>query len=348
MLTVVLLAGAGLMMRSFLTLYQLDLGVDGDRVLTARVQLVNQKYPEPEQRVAFVDALTERLQAMPGVSAVSVASNLPMGGGDRRTLEIDGRPTEAGTAPPQVSVVGVGDDYLASIGLDTLIGRGLTRRDGLPGSEAVVVNARFVARFLDGEELLGRRIRLDIDEDEDSPGPWMRIVGVSPTVRQNAIQETEPDAVVYRRHRLAPGSLLAIQVYAPGDPGALVSQLREAVRAVDRDLPIFQPQTLSEGLAEQRWAFWVFGSLFAIFASSSLRSVSTPSPPIPSPSADRKSGSGWRSAPSPIMWCGSSCGGDLSSWRSVSPSGWWAPPAWDSSWPACWCRSLQPTPSPWR
>ncbi len=79
MLTVVLLAGAGLMMRSFLTLYQLDLGVDGDRILTARLQLVNQKYPESEQRVTFIDALTERLQAMPRVSAASVASNLPPG-----------------------------------------------------------------------------------------------------------------------------------------------------------------------------------------------------------------------------------------------------------------------------
>ena len=273
MLTVVLLAGAGLMMRTFLTLYQLDLGVDGDRMLTARLQLVNQKYPEPEQRITFIDALTERLQAMPGVSAVSVASNLPMGGGDRLTIAIDGRPTEAGTPPPQLSVVEVGNDYLASMGLDALLGRGLTRRDGLPGSEAVVVNARFVARFLDGEEVLGHRIRLNIDdddEDEDTLTPWMTIVGVSPTVRQTAIQETEPDAVVYRRHRLAPGSSLAIQVYAQGDPGALVSQVRAAVRAVDRDLPIFQAQTLSEALAEQRWPFRVFGSMFAIFAVIAL------------------------------------------------------------------------------
>ncbi len=192
MLAVVLLAGAGLMLRSFLTLYQLDLGGDGDRILTARLQLVNQKYPEPEQRVTFIDALTERLQAMPGMSAASVASNLPLGGGDRLTLAIDGRPTEVDTPLPEVSVVEVGDDYLASIGLDTVRGHGLTRRDGLPGSEAVVVNTRFVARFLDGEEVLGHRIRLNIEEDEDSSGdddsssqphPWITIVGVSPTVR---------------------------------------------------------------------------------------------------------------------------------------------------------------------
>ena len=193
------------MMRSFLTLYALDLGVDGDRVLTARVQLVSQKYTEPEQQVAFVDALTEQLQAMPGVSAASVASNLPLGGGDRLTLAIDGRPTEAGTPPPDVSVVEVGDDYFASIGLDTLLGRGLTRRDGLPGSEAVVVNSRFVARFLDGEAVLGHRIRLDIEDDdpgdEDTPSPWMTIVGVSPSVRQTALQETDPGC-----RRLPPAS----------------------------------------------------------------------------------------------------------------------------------------------
>ncbi len=274
MLTVVLLAGAGLMMRSFLMLYQLDLGVDDDRVLTARVQLVNQKYPEPEQRVAFIDALTERLQAMPGVSAASIASHLPLNGGDRRTLAIDGRPTEVGTPPPQVSVVEVGDDYLASLGLETLLGRGLTRGDGVPGSEAVVVNARFVVRFLDGEEVLGHRIRLDSDEDENNDegtaSPWMTIVGVSPTVRQTALQETEPDAVVYRRHRLAPGSSLAIQVYTSGDPSALVPQVREAVRAVDRDLPIYEAHTLAEELANERWPFRVFGSMFGIFALIAL------------------------------------------------------------------------------
>ena len=276
MLTVVLLAGAGLMMRSFLTLYQLDLGVDGDRVLTARVQLVNQKYPEPEQRVAFIDALTERLEAMPGVSAASVATDLPLGGGARRTLAIDGRPTEAGTPLPRVTVVEVGDDYLASLGLETVLGRGLTRSDGLPGAEAVVVNARFVARFLDGDAVLGHRIRLDIDDDEDEDdvegivSPWMTIVGVSPTVRQTAQQEVEPDAVVYRRHRLLPRSSLVIQVYASGDAGGLVPQVREAVRAIDRDLPIYEAHTLAEELANERWPFRVFGSMFAIFALIAL------------------------------------------------------------------------------
>ncbi len=71
------------------------------------------------------------------------------------------------------------------------------------------VNARFVARFLEGEEPLGRRIRLN--PDGDTPGPWLSIVGVSPTIRQSAIQEAEPDAVVYRLHRLQPAQSLAIQ-----------------------------------------------------------------------------------------------------------------------------------------
>ena len=269
MFTVVLLAGAGLMMRSFLTLYQLDLGVDGDRLLTARVVLVNQKYPEPDQRVAFMDALTEQLQAMPGAAAASIASNFPLGGGSRRTLEIDGRPTPAATEPPEVSVVNVGDDYLASLGLDTLLGRSLTRRDGLDGSEAVVVNARFVARFLEGEKVLGHRIRMDVGE-EDTPGPWMTIVGVGPTIRQTSLEEPEPDPVVYRRHRLDPGAFLAIQVDTPGDPMALLPQVREAVRAVDPDLPVFEAHTFSEQMAEARWPFAVFGSMFAIFAVVAL------------------------------------------------------------------------------
>ncbi len=268
MLTVVLLAGAGLMMRSFLTLYQLDPGVDGDRLLTARLTLVSQKYPEAEQRAVFAEQLVDRLNAIPGVLAASVASNVPLGGAAQRTIELDGRPNSTDSAAPQVSVVQVGEQYLDTVGVSTLQGRSLMNTDGQPGSEAVVVNTRFAARFLDGEEVLGRRIRLDVDSDE--PGPWMTIVGVSPTIRQSGIEQSEPDAVVYRMMRLAPSSSLSLLLSTEGNPTGLLPQVREAVQSIDQDLPIYQTNTLTGVLAEARWPFRVFGTMFAIFALVAL------------------------------------------------------------------------------
>ena len=268
MLTVVLLAGAGLMIRSFLVQYQLDIGVDGDRILTARMVLPRETYPENQERIAFVDALTDRLQSMPGIVAASLTGSTPLRGGSTRELEFDGRPAPVDGPAPTTTVVNVGDNYFASLGLDLLRGRPLARADGTPGSEAVVVNRRFVAQFFEDVDPLGRRIRL-LPNDEE-PEPWMTIVGVSPNVRQNAVETSEPDAVMYRRHRIDPGTVYSVQVHAQGDPAGLIPQVREAVRSVDDDLPIYEVATVSDDLAEARWPFAIFGSMFGIFAVIAL------------------------------------------------------------------------------
>jgi predicted permease len=144
-LTLVLLSGAGLMMRSFLVLYSLDLGVEVDHLLTMRLVLPERKYPQPDQRLAFQDRLLERLNAMPGVASATVASNVPMGGGSRQTLEVDGKPTPQGEHAADVSVVTVGARYVDTLGLTLPQRRSFAPNDGQKGSEVAVVHARFVA-----------------------------------------------------------------------------------------------------------------------------------------------------------------------------------------------------------
>ncbi len=216
----------------------------------------------------YDERLVDRLNTIPGVEAASVASNVPLGGAAQRAIELDGRPNAADTPAPQVSVVQVGERYLDTLGVSTLQGRGLTNADGQPGSEAVVVNTRFAARFLEGEEVVGRRIRLDVDADE--PGPWMTIVGISPTIRQSGVEQTEPDAVVYRMMRLEPSASLSLLLSTDGSPTGLLPQVREAVQSIDQDLPIFQANTLTNVLAEAFWPYQVFGTMFAIFALVAL------------------------------------------------------------------------------
>jgi predicted permease len=269
-LTLVLLAGAGFMMRSFLALYRMDVGVDTSQLLTMRLALANEKYPTPAHKAAFYDRLDERLATHPGVKSATLATSVPLGGGLARQLDVEGRPRTAGDAAPSVTMVLVGPRYFQTMGLPVLRGRALDKTDGAPGHEAVVVNQRFVAMHLEGEDPLGRRIRL-IDQSARGAAPaYATIVGVVPSVRQRDVRQAEPDPVVYVPFRAEPTWFMALVVRTNGDAAKATTLVREQVRAIDADLPLFSIQTLDEMLAQQRWPIRVFGTMFAIFAVIAL------------------------------------------------------------------------------
>ena len=173
-LTLVLLAGAGFMMRSFLALYRMDLGIDTSQLLTMRLALANEKYPTPAHKAAFYDRIDERLAALAGVQSATIATNVPLGGGLSRQLDIEARPRTAGEAVPSVTMVLVGPRYFQTIGLPLLRGRPLMDQDGASGHEAVVVNQRFVAMYAQGEDPLGRRIRLTNESSRDAAPAYPR------------------------------------------------------------------------------------------------------------------------------------------------------------------------------
>jgi putative ABC transport system permease protein len=267
-LTLVLLTGAGLMVRSFFKAYRLDIGVDGAQLLTAQVHLTEATYPDADRRRQFYERLSDELAGVTGAASITVATHAPAGGAWRRTLEIDGRPKVEGERPPEVSTVLVGDRYFRTLGLALRQGRELSRRDGTSGAENVVVSERFVAQFLAGSDPIGRRIRLTAGDDP--PGPWLTIVGVSPTVRQAQRDEIEPDAVVYLPYRLEPASVAMIFARAHGEPAMLSTPLRRAVQSIDANLPLFEVRTFEALMARWRWPYRVFGTMFALFALIAL------------------------------------------------------------------------------
>jgi len=272
-LTMVLLAGAGLMIRSFLKLYSMDIGVDTSRMLTMRLTLADKKYPTPEQRGLFYEALLPRLAAIPGVAAASITSAAPANGAGSRALEIEGRPEADPKKVPQVTTLVVSATYFDTLGVPLRQGRPLRDADGNKGSEAVVVNARFASQFFPGENAVGKRIRLKPGgrgPEAQEEKPWMTIVGVAPTIRQRNVQDVDPDAVAYVSYRLEPPQGTAILIRSLGDPGALTSAVREAVQATDPDQPLFGVRTMAQSLAESRWPYRVFGSMFTIFAVIAL------------------------------------------------------------------------------
>ena len=269
-LTLVLLVGAGLMIRSFLKLYAFDPGIETARMLTMRVQLPALKYETPEQRRLFYDALIARVQAIPGMEAAAVASAVPLGGSESRGLDIEGRPVDRPEDAPRTATITVSPSYFDVAKVAMRRGRGFTAADGAEGSETAIVNERFAARFFPNEGAVGRRIRLARGRRVPEPGPWLTIVGVSPTIRQGDPQDLEPDAVVYLPYRLEAPDGMHILTLSSVPPGSLTPLVRTAVQAVDPDLPVFEIRTMDEFLARQRWAYRVFGSMFTIFAGIAL------------------------------------------------------------------------------
>jgi predicted permease len=269
-LTLVLLTGAGLMIRSFLKLYSMDTGVATSQVLTFRTVLSTGRHATPEKRQQFFEALVARLGSLPGVASVATTSRLPLEGGQVSEIEIEGRAAAAPKSGPRAAVVMVSPGYFDALAIPLRRGRLLGEQDGRPGGETVVVSEQFATKVFPGEDALGKRFRPRPESPQPDPNPWLTIVGIVPTVQQHSPQNSDPAPVVYQPARLRPAPSTSVLVRTMGAPAAMTAAVREAVRAVDQDQPVFDVRTLDESLARQRWPYRVFGSMFTIFALVAL------------------------------------------------------------------------------
>jgi predicted permease len=271
-LTVILLAGAGLMVRSFFAAQTINPFVPADRILTARIELpsrAEQRYSDPDARRQFWEKLLPDLTALPGVTHAAITSNGPGLGGPARPIEIEGRPTNAPETPPRATYVLQSPAYLSVIGLPLLQGRGFTDSDGEPGREVAVVTREFAALHWPGSSALGQRLRFVADPKK--PGAWMTIVGVSADIAQTVRSRSEaPPPVMHVPYRQEPGSGMLVMLRTGAAPGGLSGPLRSAVQRLDPDLPLFDVRTVTAALERQRWFLPVFGTLFAVFAATAL------------------------------------------------------------------------------
>jgi predicted permease len=267
-LTLVLLSGAAFMMQSFLALYRLDVGVEADGLVAMQVYLPLTKYPLPEPRAELFQNFLDRLDGMPEVRSSTIVSNIPLQGGAGLGVEVDGHVAEPGVALPPAAVVNVSDRYFETMGVELTQGRGFTRDDGLPGSEVAVVTEHFVqVHFPDGDAL-GRRLRLGATTPD---APWVTVIGVTPTI----IQDTgEGDGTVrpavFLPLRTNPVRTVNLVVRTQGDPAVATEAVRQAMRAVEPDIPFYNVQTMEERFELSRWPFRIFGMMFTMFAGIGL------------------------------------------------------------------------------
>ena len=249
---VVLVIAAGLVARSFWNVLRVQPGFTADHVLTASIALP-QRYQANAPITQFYTDLLARLQAVPGIRAAGVVNNLPVSGdGWTSWLTIENRPRPAGE-PPEVGYRTASDGYLAALQIPVLAGRGVAETDSADALKVAVVNRALADRFFAGEEAIGRRIRLG----PNPKAPWRTIVGVVGNVR-HAGPETEPAPEVFLPAAQDVNDDMSLAVRGDGDAARLVAIVRDAVRAVDPAVTVWQTRTLDamidEAVAPRRLA----------------------------------------------------------------------------------------------
>lgn len=282
-LTVILLTGAGLMIRTYFSLYLTDLVLDTTGVVTMRVLLPAQKYASRIEQQQFADTLYERLHGLSAFASVGLGSDIPFHplGFASGALTIQGRDAAAGEEPPSVYRVIAGPGYFETLGVSIVRGRVLTERDSLLGQEGALVNQRFAAKFFPGGEALGQRIQIRPPAAAAAPiapaapePPWFTIVGVTQSL-PNFMPDRRDEAVAYLPMRADPAQLRAISIVvraadpAAGKTAAAVA-LREHVSAIDGDLPVFAILTLDEAAALARVPSRIVASWFIAIALIAL------------------------------------------------------------------------------
>jgi putative ABC transport system permease protein len=273
-LALTLLIGAGLMIKSFFNLNQVNTGFDAENALSARIVLTPEKYVEPEQKRAFFNQLIERVESLPGIQSVSVVSALPLGDiTNDRSFIIEGREGMQGLpgdAQPTSDYVVISANYFQTMGIPILRGRQLNELDNKEPA-AAVVNETFVRKFFSNQEPLGKRIKLG---GLQSPFAWLSIVGVVGDVRHRGPdKEVKPEMYVpYLQPRLPsyPVGAMFLVVRAADNPTHLIASVRDEVQAIDKDQPLANIETmsqrLSESVSERRFNMLLLG----IFASVAL------------------------------------------------------------------------------
>ena len=268
-LAVVLVAGAGLMIRTVRNLLTIDPGFRADNVLTLRISTPSLWYPDSQRVVGFWNDIQRRVGELPGVKHVGAARLLPLASemGDW------GLVVEGYTPPPNQGTPGdwqvVTPGYFEALGLTMRKGRAFTAGDDMHGPLAMIVNREFERRYFEGRPALGGRVRIGGPDTTK----WYTVVGVTDDVHHNALVGTvKPQFyATLAQYAVAPGSTrrsMSLVVRTDGDPGALIGPVRKIVRDVDPRLPVSEVRTMRDimnaAIGGQRFAMETLGVFGAV------------------------------------------------------------------------------------
>jgi putative ABC transport system permease protein len=266
-LSLILLIGAGLMMRSFLRLIQVDPGLNPEKVLTMQVNLPGVKYDSPEKRQSFFKQLIERVGALREVEAASATSSLPLSGDTwGRSLTVEGYPVLSVGQAPAIYHNVITPNYFRAMGISLLTGRDFTEADSSTGAKVTIIDERLARQYWPTESPLGKRIRFGPPEANE---PWHTIVGVVAEVKQVSLN-LSPRRSVYLPYAQIPVGGMTLAVRAGGSPESLAEAIRSHVKEIDAGLPVTLVRTMREVISRSVWQPRLYAILFGVFAAIAL------------------------------------------------------------------------------
>ncbi len=272
-LSLVLLIAAGLMIRSFQRLHKVNPGFDSQGVLTATVSVSNNKFADPGQQVRFFAEVLDRVRAIPGVSAVGLADDIPLdGGGSHQPIAIQGRPVVPMSEQPEVDVRLVSTGYMNSLRIPILRGRDFNDGDisGKPG--VILISKSLAEKFWPGEDAIGKRLTMTF-----SPEMVREVVGVVGDVKLDSLDQTRPAQALYApleqvtKPSQGGWSSFSMNLVVRTNASAtgLASAVSSAVHEVDPDVPVLNIATMNDvvsaSLTQPRFNTLLLGS-FAVVA----------------------------------------------------------------------------------
>jgi predicted permease len=238
-LALVLLTGAGLLLRTFVNLQHVDPGFNPGSALTFHIQLPHQRYPEQATQIRFYQSLAERLRELPGVESVGIGSDIPWSGyDDNSSFEIVGVPSSPSHSP-EARYHFASPDYFRALGIPLLSGRFFERTDDPKGPHVVIVNAAFAQKFFPGQNAVGKRL--------DTWGfKEITIVGVVGDVKDTPDAPSAKPAFYWADWQFTNGDERIVTLRATSNLNSLAAALPKEVLALDKDLPITDVRTLDE------------------------------------------------------------------------------------------------------
>ncbi|HVG31968.1 MAG TPA: ABC transporter permease [Pyrinomonadaceae bacterium] len=242
-LALVLLVGAGLLIKSFKRLGEVDPGFKPDNVLTMQLSLPRSKYSKPEQQSAFLQQVLERIEAVPGVGSVSVVAGPPFSGlTASRYFQIEGRPPRPAGEGLNAGYNAASPNYFQTLGIPLRRGRDFTKQDVMGTPEVVIINEAMARRFWPDEDAVGGRLRIGEDA-------WRTVVGVVGDVRHTGLDE-EPKPEMFYPYLQSPLSFMTLMVRSTTDEKALRASIQREIRAVDPDLPVYGIKSMEQMISE--------------------------------------------------------------------------------------------------
>jgi len=260
-LSVVLLAGAGLLFRSFMRLQAVDAGFSSQQVLTARLSASGTNFPDDAATINFYDKVLQRLSTVPGVQHAGVINTLPLSKGPTTAFRVEGRPVLTRDNWARTNFRSISNDYFRAMSIPLLQGRSFTAQDNQTTPFTTVINQVVAQREFPGENPIGKRITFGRVDSQQQP-VWFEIVGIAANIRSSELRE-EPESELYFSANQSPFGTMALVIRSSVEPASLAASVRQAVSEIDKSVPVSDVKTMdhivSESVTQPRFNLFLLG-----------------------------------------------------------------------------------------